>query len=263
MIGGGWRNHLARPYRRNAWPIWLWVFAAACVIATDAFSVRAVAGGIVLALVVAYQATIFLTTEAALADIRAGWQRGPAGWLYDDLPEPRSYFGYPSRTGWKAAGYLVATGVLPDDYRSVGVEFSVPVWYTFETPRSCYEDTELYLLAQPVTGAATVPEALLSAHYGHVGTVVSEGWPRLQLGQKNAPADDSPAVYDLDAVAPRSDDDGPVSHHDSPPIPPGSYPMWVGLYDPATMERLPIVAADGRPIGDAVELLSVEVGAAP
>lgn len=320
-----------------------------------------VVAGVVLTLVVAYQAIIYLPTETALAEVRPDWRRSPAALVYGDLPAPRSYFGYPGRTGWKGAGYLMATDAVPDDYRSVGIEFSVPVWYTFETPRSCYEDADLYLIAQPVDGVPTLPEALLAANYGQVATILSEGRPRLQLWQKNAPSG-SPATYDLTDLAPQFDalavperfgrlagdtttvdyrfgnlarltdfrltppalengarlkpgdsftlrlnwlsldstvtayrafvhlGEEPVwAQHDDDPacrlpmplwrpgqaaigqfrieipptIPSGSYPIWVGLYDPTTMQRLPVVNGGGRPIGDTVHLATVEVGAAP
>jgi hypothetical protein len=44
-----------------------------------------------------------------------------------------------------------------------------------------------------------------------------------------------------------------------PDIPPGSYPLWVGLYDAATTQRLPVIGGDGEPVGDAVQLAVVEV----
>jgi 4-amino-4-deoxy-L-arabinose transferase-like glycosyltransferase len=42
--------------------------------------------------------------------------------------------------------------------------------------------------------------------------------------------------------------------------PPGRVPLLVGLYDFATMERLPVFASDGGPIGDSVHLTDVEIG---
>ena len=42
-------------------------------------------------------------------------------------------------------------------------------------------------------------------------------------------------------------------------LPVGRYSLVVGMYDPATSVRLPITAPDGRLVGDALELRSVEV----
>lgn len=321
--------------------------------------VMALVGTGVVALVVAYQVTIFLPTETGLAAMRTGWKDSLASRVYGRLPEAHSYFGYPSRSGWKAAGVLMAKGVLPDDFRSVGVEFSVPVWYSFETPRSCYEDAELYLVAVPIDVSAVVPQAIGSARYARVGTVVSEGLPRLELWQKGAPtaapflsdladlapvfdamatpdrfgrlADDTiPVRYQFGALtelvgfrlSPTMDDwavlpgselsvrltwlslhptetayrafvhlgENPVqAQQDEDPAcrlpmplwrpgqtavgqfrlsipattPPGRYPLWVGLYDPATMRRLPVTDEGGQPAGDAVALTTITVRPSP
>ncbi len=314
-------------------------------------------GGIALTLVVVYQALIFLPTESALADLRAAWKGSLGVAIYGGLPKPGSYFGYPRLAGWKGAGYLVATGAAPDDFRSVGIEFSVPEWYTFETPRSCYEDADLYMVALPADGAVDLPETLPAAQYAQVATIMSEGRPRLQLWQKDA-SRCTPAEYDLQDLAKFFDalatpdrfsrasqgavpldirfgdvarltgftlvpqpssgvaqlapgdtlvlrlhwlslsptdtayrafvhlGENPVqAQQDDDPacrlptslwragqsavgqfrvsVPPqaqaGLYPLLVGLYDPATMQRLPVMDAQGRPAGDAVQLTTVEV----
>jgi hypothetical protein len=315
-------------------------------------------GGLAVILVVVYQALIHWPTEAALADLRAAWNGSPGYLLYGALPKPASYFGYPSRVGWKAAGYLMATGVVPGDFRSVGTEFSVPVWYTFETPRSCYEDADVYLVAQPADGTVDLPEGPLAARYTQVATVYSEGRSRLLLWQKDIPALDHPAAYDLVDLAAQFDalatpgrfgqsaenvvpvnyrfgdvaqltgfrlapvgssgevrlargdtltlhlhwlstaptgtayrafvhlGENPVlAQQDDDPacrlptslwragqtaigqfrisLPPqartGEYPVLVGLYDPATLQRLPVLDAQGRPAGEAVQLATVVV----
>jgi 4-amino-4-deoxy-L-arabinose transferase-like glycosyltransferase len=317
-------------------------------------------GAIAAALIVAYQVVIFLLTETDLSAVRSGWKESVAGHLYGRLPGPHSYFGYPSRTGWKAVGALMARGVLPDDFRSVGIEFSVPVWYAFETPRSCYEDAALYLLAVPVDGMVSTPQSLDVARYARVGTVTSEGRQRLELWQKDAPTVE-PVAYDLAELAPVFDalatpdrfgrleentiamgrrfgdvatllgfrltpsaahggvllpgkeigvrltwlslrstetsyrafvhlgEDPVWAQQDEDPacrlpmplwragqrtlgqfrlsipatIPPGPYPLTVGLYDPATMQRLPVTDEDGQSLGDAVLLATVQVGQSP
>jgi hypothetical protein len=154
------------------------------------------AAGATLALLAAsYQAAIFLLTEPALLELRAQWQGTVGQVLYGELPEPRTYFGYPRHAGWKAAGWLVSSGQLPTDFRSVGQEFSVPIWYTFETPRSCYDDPELYLVAQsPETLDASFRERL-AAEYVHTATVYSEERPRIFAFVKGQ-AGDAPDRYD-------------------------------------------------------------------
>jgi 4-amino-4-deoxy-L-arabinose transferase-like glycosyltransferase len=48
-----------------------------------------------------------------------------------------------------------------------------------------------------------------------------------------------------------------------PAAPPGEYPLLVGLYDPMTGERVPVVGRDANPSGNAVYLGTVEVVAPP
>jgi hypothetical protein len=42
-------------------------------------------------------------------------------------------------------------------------------------------------------------------------------------------------------------------------VPPGLYELVVGMYDPATLERLPVRDADGNVAGDSILLGPVEV----
>jgi 4-amino-4-deoxy-L-arabinose transferase-like glycosyltransferase len=165
------------------------------------------AGGAAALLVASYQAVIFLPTESALLALRAQWEDSAGEALYGSLPEPRSYFGYPRHVGWKAAGWLVNTGRLPGDFRSAGEDFSVPIWYTFETPRSCYDDPALYMVAhQPQDKTEGATDNQLTARYALAATIYSEGRPRIDLytrGQSGgAPA---PRGYDLADLEPAFD----------------------------------------------------------
>ena len=138
--------------------------------------------GVILILLLAfYQIIIFLLSETTSLKLRANWNGSLGQSLYGDLPEPRTYFGYPRRAGWKAVGWLVNTGRLPDDFRSVGEEFSVPIWYTYETPRSCYEDPELYMIAQPSEKLDTGFRERLDLHYVPSATVFADGYPRITM----------------------------------------------------------------------------------
>ena len=325
----------------------------------------ALIGVVCLGLILGYQSVMFLLTETAWADVYLKWRNSWAGWIYGALPKAGSYFGYPRHVGWKGAGYLMAKGMIPDDFRSIGVEFSVAVWYMFETPRSCYRDPMLYLVAHPAdTKMIAIPEGLPSrSDYVHVATIYSEGRPRLSLWQRNAKDVKTPATYTLEELSPRFDamatlgqfsvlgseetvqtnyrfgtlatligyhmqprsttgviraspgnmlavwvywrsvqptggvyrafvhlGENPVwAQQDDDPacrlptslwragqvargqfrlvipdeIPDGRYPITLGLYDPTTMERLPVVGEDGQELGDAVLLATVEIQRMP
>jgi 4-amino-4-deoxy-L-arabinose transferase-like glycosyltransferase len=157
-------------------------------------------GGAAALLVAGYQAAIFLPTESALLALRAQWEGSAGEALYGSLPEPRSYFGYPRHVGWKAAGWLVNTGRLPNDFRSAGEDFSVPIWYTFETPRSCYDDPALYMVARQAQEDAA--DNRLAAKYVLAAIVYTEDRPRIDLytqGQANgAPAPQNYRLADLE-----------------------------------------------------------------
>ncbi|GAB4533062.1 MAG: hypothetical protein Kow0063_14520 [Anaerolineae bacterium] len=162
-----------------------------------------VGAGLVL-LVASYQMTIFLPRESTLLKLRAYWGGSIGGSLYGTLPEAGTYFGYPRRAGWKAAGWLVSNGRLPDDFRSAGIEFSVPIWYTFGTPRSCYDDPQLYMIAQPLDEIDDSLRERLAAQYAPVATVYSEGLPRIGLFVKGDNAG-APGRYNLADLEPEFD----------------------------------------------------------
>lgn len=166
------------------------------------------AGSTCLALILGYQSVIFLLPEALWSDVCLQWKDNWAGWIYGALPKPASYFGYPRRVGWKGAGYLMDRGIIPDDFRSIGVEFSVPVWYMFDTPRSCYSDAALYLVVLPPDAeAGYIPKVLPSkSDYGHIATIYVEGRPRLSLWQKGVVGMRSPAIYKLEELSSRFDE---------------------------------------------------------
>jgi 4-amino-4-deoxy-L-arabinose transferase-like glycosyltransferase len=161
-------------------------------------------GGAAALLVAGYQAAIFLPTESALLALRAQWEGSAGEALYGSLPEPRSYFGYPRHVGWKAAGWLVNTGRLPNDFRSAGEDFSVPIWYTFETPRSCYDDPALYMVARQAQEDAA--DNRLAAKYVLAAIVYTEDRPRIDLyTQGRADGAPAPQNYRLADLEPAFD----------------------------------------------------------
>jgi hypothetical protein len=99
----------------------------------------------------------------------------------------------------------VNTGRLPDDFRSVGVEFSVPIWYTYGTPRSCYNDPDLYMIAQPLDELENGFRERLAAQYVPSATVHSEGYLGISSFVKGTDGD-TPDVYDLADLEPRFDE---------------------------------------------------------
>ncbi|MFQ5613789.1 MAG: ArnT family glycosyltransferase [Anaerolineae bacterium] len=181
-------------WRRLAQPGQAWLRAGA-----------ALALALVCGLCLVYLQLIYFQTERAYRDL---WERGSAlalARLYGDLPQPRSYFGYPKHTGWKGVGALREQGLISGDFRSFGEEeFSVPIWYTFQTPRSCYTDPALYLVTRPLAELAQQAPPELIAQYGHVGDIVTEGQARIHLLQQGA-APAAPAVYDWRELAARFD----------------------------------------------------------
>ena len=317
-----------------------------------------VLAGAAVTLVWVYQALIFLPSETQFAALRSTWASSWGQTLYGKLPKPESYFGYPSRAGWKAAGWLMATRQVPDDYRSMNTQYSVATWYSFETPRSCFEDPLLYLIGQPGNSVVDYRQYPAAAQYTELGTVYSEGAARIVLiGKMNTPLRsnrleldeiepafdalatpdrfgrlDNPAVtvdaqvgelarligftvyapeqrtrelrvargetlglrlhwrslaptgvtyrafvhLGDDPVLAQWDDDlacrlptlwwrpgqlaaGQFRISVPPQTPVGRYPLLAGVYDAATMERLPIWDESGQLLGDHIQLANVEV----
>jgi hypothetical protein len=225
------------------------------------------------------------------------------------------------------------------------------LWYTYETPRSCYDDPELYMIAQPLDDQDNGLRERLAAQYVPSATIFAEDFPRIGLFVKGTNGN-VPARYDLTNLesefdrAARPDrffrggqparpleaqfgevaklsgytlsnrqvaagevlsvhlywqsleetdvayrafvhlGENPVwGQHDddpacrlptsvwragqttvgqfrvapSPEAPPGDYPLVIGLYDPTTGERLPILDSLGQPIGDSLILTTVRV----
>lgn len=161
--------------------------------------------GVILAVLVAgYQMILFLPAESSLLKLQAHWDKTIGRSVYGVLPEPQTYFGYPRHAGWKAAGWLVGSGYLPDDFRSVGVEFSVPIWYTYETPRSCYADPQLYMIAQSLEDIDDSLRERLVTQYAPSATIYSEGLARIGLFVKGA-STGTPGRYDLADLEPEFD----------------------------------------------------------
>lgn len=118
--------------------------------------------------------------------------------LYGDIPRPRRAISNPRLAGWKAVGYLWSTGVLSGDFRSINESFAVPVWYTFQTPRSCYDDPQSYWVRGDWKGWPEEEQGLVKQGYILTRVVRVDQQPMLHLYQKNAPPGE-PEVLDMEA----------------------------------------------------------------
>jgi 4-amino-4-deoxy-L-arabinose transferase-like glycosyltransferase len=119
-------------------------------------------------------------------------------WLYGDIPRPRRAISNPRLAGWKAVGYLWATGALSGDFRSINESFAVPIWYTLQTPRSCYDDPQNYWVRRDWKAWPEEESVLLDRGYTLTRVILVDQEPMLHLYQKNAPAGE-PEVLDMEA----------------------------------------------------------------
>jgi 4-amino-4-deoxy-L-arabinose transferase-like glycosyltransferase len=108
--------------------------------------------------------------------------------IYGSIPRPRKIFSNPRLGGWKVVGYLWETGALSGDFRSINESFAVPIWYTFQTPRSCYEDPQHYWLRRDWQGWPDEEQQLIDQGYTLTRVVLVDREPKLHLYEKNAPA---------------------------------------------------------------------------
>jgi len=116
--------------------------------------------------------------------------------IYDNIPRPRKFFSNPRLGGWKAVGYLYETGVLNGDFRSINESFAVPIWYTFQTPRSCYEDPQNYWVRRDWKGWPDEEQIPLDLGYTLTRIVLVDDQPKLHLYEKNAPPQ-TPEIINL------------------------------------------------------------------
>ncbi|MGQ9785248.1 MAG: glycosyltransferase family 39 protein [Anaerolineae bacterium] len=272
--------------------------------------------------------------------------------IYGGLPRPRKLVGNPRLSGWKVVGVLYAQGQLRGDFRTVKESFAVPIWYTFQTPRSCFEDPQNYFVAMSARGLPVDFDRLPAQGYQLRRIVLVDDQPRLFMWERNSTVLASPTVYRLDdyraiydrmatparytqelqgqhplhiiwgeqlllrgydlnkkqlkpgerlelalhwqALAPTNvryrtfvhveseriwgqHDDDPVCRLRTdewrppqtgtgqfrvvldPNIPPGRYPVLVGIYNPETGERLEAKDEQGRSLGSAVTLTTIIV----
>lgn len=107
-------------------------------------------------------------------------------YVYGSIARPRRAISNPRLGGWKAVGYLWETGQISGDFRSINESFAVPIWYTFQTPRSCYTDPKNYWLRRDWKGWPEEETSLLENGYSLTRVVLVDGQPKLHLYEKNA-----------------------------------------------------------------------------
>ncbi|GAB4548308.1 MAG: hypothetical protein Kow0063_43280 [Anaerolineae bacterium] len=155
-----------------------------------------------LCLILYYQYLQFLGTVTAYWRVEADAKYNATSiyrMLYGGLPRPRKLFGNPRLAGWKVVGYLYGTGQLSGDFRSINESFAVPIWYTYQTPRSCFNDPQNYFVRVDSRGMPEEIEGLFAAGYGLTRIVRIDGdQPDLYLFEKDIPSADEPVIYDVD-----------------------------------------------------------------
>ncbi len=117
--------------------------------------------------------------------------------VYGGLPRPRKLVSNPRLSGWKVVGVLFAQGQLRGDFRTMKESFAVPIWYTFQTPRSCFEDPQNYFVAMSARGLPAEFDQLPSHGYTLTRVVLVDEQPRLFVLERNATPMD-PLIYQLD-----------------------------------------------------------------
>jgi hypothetical protein len=154
-----------------------------------------------LGLILHYQYLQFLGTVTGYWRAEADAKYNPTSiyrTLYGSLPRPRKLFGNPRLGGWKVVGHLYDTGQLTGDFRSINESFAVPIWYTHQTPRSCFNDPQNYFVRIGARGEPKEMADLRDSGYGLTRIVRIDYQPRLYLFEKGVPPADEPVIYDVD-----------------------------------------------------------------
>lgn len=152
-------------------------------------------------LILVYQYLAFLAPVTVYWQAKIDSATNPASIynrLYGSIPRPRKIFSNPRLAGWKVAGYLWETGQLSGDFRSINESFAVPIWYTFQTPRSCYNDPQNYWVQRDWQGWPEEEAELAEQGYTLTRVVLVDQQPKLHLYEKNG-LPGPPEILDLEA----------------------------------------------------------------
>ena len=155
---------------------------------------------VITGLILFYQYLAFSTTVTAYWQVKVAATENPASiynQLYGSIPRPRKIFSNPRLGGWKAVGYLKATDILPSDFRSINESFAAPIWYTFQTPRSCYEDPDTYWIRRSWRGWPEEEADVIEQGYTLTRIVLVDQEPMLHLYEKGQ-IPGEPDIIDLE-----------------------------------------------------------------
>jgi hypothetical protein len=154
----------------------------------------------IIGLILYYQYLAFDAPVTAYWYVKIDFTDNPDsiyGRIYGSIPRPRKIISNPRLGGWKAIGYLWETGILSGDFRSINESFAVPIWYTFQTPRSCYNDPQHYWLRRDWKGWPEEEQELVEQGYTLTRIVLVDQEPKLHLYEKNA-STDKPEILDME-----------------------------------------------------------------
>ena len=147
---------------------------------------------VVAPLILLYQYLQFNAPVITYWQVKTDYTENPNSvyaWLYGSIPRPRKVISNPRLGGWKAVGYLWETGQLGGDFRSINESFAVPIWYTYQTPRSCYTDPENYWVRRDLDGWPSEETQLVDNGYSLTRVVLVDNQPKLHLFERTAAAD--------------------------------------------------------------------------
>ncbi len=154
---------------------------------------------VIVPLILFYQYLTFNSPVTTYWQAKVDYETNPNSWygsIYGSISRPRKLFGNPRLGGWKVVGHLWETGTLSGDFRSVNESFAVPIWYTFQTPRSCYNDPQNYWLRRDWKGWPEEEQQISQNGYVLTRIVLVDQEPKLHLYEKEVPPQE-PEILDL------------------------------------------------------------------
>jgi len=87
---------------------------------------------------------------------------------------------------------------LTGDFRSIQESFAVPIWYTHQMPRSCYDDPQNYFVRIDARGIPDEVASLRQNGYGLTRVVLVDHQPKLLLFERGTADAAEPHAYDID-----------------------------------------------------------------
>lgn len=166
----------------------------------------ALKGAIVVGVVICIPLIVFYQYLSFGARVTTYWQAkidftyNPQSiykYVYDSIARPRRAISNPRLGGWKAVGLLWEKGTLSGDFRSVNESFAIPIWYTFQTPRSCYNDPQNYWLRRDWQGWPEAEQDILAQGYTLSRVVLVDQQPKLHLYEKSV-LPGEPEILDME-----------------------------------------------------------------